>query len=152
MICRHRHQRWHLGPAMVDGVLTTGSKGTTWREMHQIGGLSADGVQCGFAWFVQAGNGAQQTDRVGMPRVAIDIARAALLNQSGIHDVDSICIARHHAQIMSDQHHRDATLTRQVLHELEDLRLNGDIQSSGRFVGQDECGTTCCSAMAIIIR
>ena len=89
------------------------------------------------------GNGAQQADRVGVTRVAIDVARTALLNElSGIHDVDSIRIARDHAQIMGDEHQGDATCTGEVFHELEDLRLNGHIQSRRRFVGQDKGGIT----------
>ena len=35
---------------------------------------------------------------------------------------------------------RDAELARQVLHQLQDLRLDGDVERGGRLVGDDQLG------------
>jgi hypothetical protein len=40
-----------------------------------------------------------------------------------------------HPEIMADPHDGGAEIPLQVAHEVDDLRLRGDVQGSGRFVG-----------------
>ena len=39
---------------------------------------------------------------------------------------------------MGDQHHRHAEAVLHVLQQIEDLRLDGDVERGGRLVGDDE--------------
>ena len=39
---------------------------------------------------------------------------------------------------MGDQHHRHAEAVLHVLQQVEDLRLDGDVERGGRLVGDDE--------------
>ena len=56
----------------------------------------------------------------------------------GVHHDDAVGVARHHAEIVRDDDERDVELARQVLHQLQDLRLDGDVERGGRFVGDHQ--------------
>ena len=44
------------------------------------------------------------------------------------------------AEIVGGEQHRDAALARQLLQQLQDLRLDGDVERRGRLVGDDQLG------------
>jgi hypothetical protein len=47
---------------------------------------------------------------------------------------------RHDAEIVGDQQHADAGFSLQALDQPQDLRLDGDVQRSGRFIGDQQFG------------
>src|SRR3954447_13062310 len=53
----------------------------------------------------------------------------------GIHHDDALRSLRHQAEIMGDQDHRSAEFFLQIDDQFEDLRLHGDVERSGRLVG-----------------
>src|SRR5438128_7993114 len=57
---------------------------------------------------------------------------------AGIHDDDALRGLRHHAHRMGDQHDRHAEAFLHVLQQIENLRLDGDVERGGRLVGDDE--------------
>ena len=57
-----------------------------------------------------------------------------------VHHRDPIGDLRHHAEIVGDQDQAHARLGLQLLQELEDLRLDGDIERGGRLVGDQHLG------------
>ena len=57
----------------------------------------------------------------------------------GVHDVHAIGIARHDPQVVRDHDQRDAHIARQVLHQLEDLRLDRDVER--RITSYNVCYT-----------
>src|SRR4051794_4681780 len=57
---------------------------------------------------------------------------------AGIHDDDALRGLRHHAHRMGDQHDGHAEAVLHVLQQIEDLRLDGDVERGGRLVGDDE--------------
>ena len=66
------------------------------------------------------------------------VGRALLDDARRIHHVDAVGVARDDAEIVRDDDQRDAEPARQVLHQFEDLRLDGDVERGGRLVGDDE--------------
>ena len=70
-----------------------------------------------------------------------DVVGAALLDDARrVHDVDAVGVAGDHAEIVGDDDQRDVEPARQVLHQLQDLRLDGDVERGGRLVGDEELG------------
>ena len=76
-----------------------------------------------------------------MPGFAVDVRRQAALDDlSGIHDVHAVRVAGHDAQVVRDDDEGDAHAFGEVFHQLENLGLDGDVQSCRRFIGNDELG------------
>ena len=79
--------------------------------------------------------------RIGMLRAGEQFLDRCLLDlAAGIHHDDALRRLRHHAEIVGDEDYRGAELALQVEDEVEDLRLNGDVQRSGRLVGDQHLG------------
>ena len=66
--------------------------------------------------------------RTVRPRPFLDLA-------AGIHHGDAVGDLPDDAEIMGDEQHRHAELVLQALDQLEDLRLDGDVERGGRLVG-----------------
>ena len=76
-----------------------------------------------------------------MARIAEDIfSRSAFDDPGGVHDVHAIRVARHDAEIVGDDHDGDAEPPRQILHQLQDLRLDGHVERGRRLVGDQQLG------------
>ena len=75
---------------------------------------------------------------------AEDIVRAALLdNAAGIHDGDAAADIGDQAEIVADHQDGGASLGAQIPHQLDDLRLHGDVERGGRLVGDQEVRPAC---------
>ena len=107
---------------------------------RQVGRQALDGLELRAARLVEPRHRAQQADRVGMARVGgtASAARALLDDARRVHDVDAVGVARDDAEVVRDDDQRDAEPPRQVLHQLEDLRLDRDVERGGRLVGDDQ--------------
>ena len=57
---------------------------------------------------------------------------------AGIHDTDAMRHARHHAQIMRDQQHAHVAFSLQILQQIENLRLDRDIERGGRLISDQQ--------------
>ena len=69
------------------------------------------------------------------------LGRAALLDDLALaHDVDPVGHAAHDAEVVGDEQHGHAELALQRLQQLEDLRLDGDVERGGRLVGDQQVG------------
>ena len=109
------------------------------RDIGEIGRQAFDSFQLAAARTVETGHRAQQTHRVGMARLVKQLLGRSLLGDArGVHDDDAVGVARDHAEIMRDDDQRDVELARQVLHQLENLRLNRHVERGGRLVGDDQ--------------
>src|SRR5215468_6501905 len=107
---------WGIVLTAFESVGTTGHKRTTGRQVHEVRGLSFNGLQFEFAWLIQTVHGAQQPERVGMARVGIYGADIALLNNlPGVDDIDPRRIAGNNAEIMRDQDDGNAETAGDVL-------------------------------------
>ncbi len=102
----------------------------------QIGRLTGDRRQ----WFAgiagQARKRVEQPARVRMPRSSEEGIHAGSFDDPPrIHDLHAIAGTSHHAQIMRDQHQRQAFAALQSGQQFQDLRLNRHVQRRGRLVG-----------------
>src|SRR5262245_36190838 len=79
---------------------------------------------------------AHETVRIGMLRMREQFLNRRLLHfATGIHHDDALRGFGHHAEIVGDQDHRRAKLALQIEDNLEDLRLDGDVERGRRLVG-----------------
>ncbi len=84
----------------------------------------------------ERGNAADQPARVGMQRIVEDCVGAAFLDDAaGIHDRDPVRHFGDGAHVVRDQHDGDAEFLLDVAHQVEDLRLHGDVERRRRLVG-----------------
>ena len=83
---------------------------------------------------------AQQARRVGMaPASAKSVVGAARLDDPpGVHHRDPVAQAGDHAEVVGDQQHREAESLLQVGEQLEDLRLDRDVERGRRLVGDQQ--------------
>ncbi len=85
----------------------------------------------------------QQPLRVGHPRLAEDLIGVAVLDHiSAVHHQDVLAELGDDAEVVGDQDNRGAGLLLQVVHQLEHLRLDGNVQRRGRLVGDQELRVT----------
>ena len=67
--------------------------------------------------------------------------RAACLDDLAIgHDADPVGHLAHDAEIVGDEQHGHVELGLELQQELEDLRLDGDVERRGRLVGDEQVG------------
>ena len=64
--------------------------------------------------------------------------RADLDDPAGVHHGDAVGGLGDHAHVVGDQHHRGAVVAAEALQELDDLRLDRDVERGGGLVGDDE--------------
>jgi len=60
--------------------------------------------------------------------------RGALDNKTAIHHHHPVSNPRHHAQIMGDPNDRHVQVFAQILDQVDDLGLDGDVQGCGGFI------------------
>ena len=76
-----------------------------------------------------------------MGRAVVNVEGVAALDDlAGVHDVHPVGIPGHHAQVMGDDDQGDAHVPGQLLHQFQDLRLDGHVQRRGGLVGDDQFG------------
>lgn len=90
---------------------------------------------------VHAGHGAQKAQGVGVAGVVEDVVHRALLhNLARVHNGHLVADLRHHAQVVGDEDDTHLGLLLQVLHQLQDLGLDGHVQGGGGLVGDKQLG------------
>src|SRR5215203_3290897 len=86
-------------------------------------------------------HGRHQRDCVGMHGRAVQRLRVGQLDDlAEIHDGHPIRDVAHHRQVMGDDHVSQVEFFLQVLQQIEDLRLNRDVQGRDRLIGNDQPG------------
>ena len=86
-------------------------------------------------------HGVEQPLGVGVRGVLEDVsARSQLDDLAEIHHADSVGDPLHNGQIMADEQVRQPQFGLQVHHQVDDLRLNGDVQRRHRLVSDHQFG------------
>ena len=81
----------------------------------------------------------QQRLGVGMPGPLDDLLdRARLDHLARVEDDHPVAQLPDHGQVVGDEQHRQAALVAQVLEQLDDLRLDGDVEGGGGLVGDEQ--------------
>jgi hypothetical protein len=104
------------------------------RRIDRVGGLAADrGARA--AAHRKIGDGVEQHSRVGVPRPGEQRLGLADLDQPAeIHHADPRRHEAHDRQIVGDQEIGQPEPILQVAHQVENLRLDRDVERRGRFV------------------
>ena len=85
--------------------------------------------------------GGEQMAGVGVARPVEHLRHLALLDQLALgHDADPVGEAADDGEVVGDEQDRHAEPGLEVLEQLQDLRLDGDVQGGGRLVGDQEVG------------
>ena len=143
MVQAHLTQCGPLGAASVAGMGTARGKGAAAGQLRQVGRLAFDGHQllCGVA--VQTRHAGHQAPGIGVARVGIQLGRGRRFDHTaGVHHHHAVSVARHHAQVVCDEDERRPRALRQVFQQIKNLRLHGDVQRGGGFIGNDELRLT----------
>ena len=101
--------------------------------------LQPAAVGLGLERRVEARDGAEETYRVGVQRTREQLGhRDALDHPAGIHHDHPLRHLRHDAHVVGDQDDRGADPLLQLVHEVQDLRLDGDVERRGGLVGDQQ--------------
>ena len=78
---------------------------------------------------------------IGMLRREKDVLRGALFNDApSVHDGDAIGDLGDHTEVVSDEQEGEFHFAAELVEQFEDLVLNGDIESGGGLVGDEQFG------------
>ena len=84
---------------------------------------------------------AEQALGVGMAGIVEQLVGGGLLDlAAGIHHHDPVGVLGDHAHVVGDQDDGGAERLLQLAHQVEDLRLDGDVERGGRLVGDQHLG------------
>ena len=87
---------------------------------------------------------ADQSPRVRVLRAAEERGHVGVLDDlAGIHDGHAVAHLGDHAEVVRDQDDRGAGLVAQVAHQVEDLRLDRDVEGCRGLVGDQQLGLAC---------
>ena len=68
------------------------------------------------------------------------LGRPGLDDPARVHHRDPIAELGHHAEVVGDEHEREAALAPQLVEERQHLGLHRDVERGGRLVGDDQIG------------
>ena len=109
-------------------------------EVEKVDGGAGDGLEL-LAHGVERGDGAQKALGVLVLGVVEDlVGGAALAVRASVHDHDLVAHLGDDAQVVGDHDDGHAELLLELLHELEDLGLDGDVEGRGGLVGDQDVG------------
>ena len=70
---------------------------------------------------------------------AENFARAADLDDATrVHDDDARRASGDHTQVVGDEYHRHSEVLFELIEQIENLCLNGDVEARGGFVGEKQ--------------
>ena len=123
-------------------VLATRQEPATGLFGEELRRLPRDGTQAMMTHGVEARHEAEETACVRMLRFFEDPAHGpALDDDTGVHDLHVVADRGDHSEIVTDHHQGHAEITAQLIEQREDLRLDRDVESGRRFVGDQQLGS-----------
>ena len=126
----------------VVGVRGTRGEAVADREVPRRGHGPGDLVEASGAGLDRE-DCAQQAASVLVSRVREQFLGRRLLDDlTGVHDGDLVGHLGNKRQVVGDEDHCESQLLTQLVEQVDDLLLNGHVQSGGRFVSNDELRVT----------
>jgi hypothetical protein len=137
-----RREQLRLGlAAAVHGDGATCLERAAERQVVQRGRVAVDGSEDVLPVVIEPGDRAQQADGVGHARRVVDLVHRTGLDRSArVHHLDPVGESGHHPEVVGDHDDGGAGDLLSGLEDIQDLRLDGDVQSGGRLVGDDHFG------------
>ena len=128
-------------PAGARLVRAAGVERAPGRDVDQARRRTLHGREAVAPVAVQARHGAEQAPGVGMLRPTEQVLRAAVLHRAArVHDEDVVGELGDDPQVVGDQDDGGVELLLQTADQVEDLRLDGDVERRGRLVGDEQLG------------
>src|SRR5215467_130065 len=135
-------ERWRGVAALLGGKCTSGGKRTAPGVRTEDGQHTGNfGKACLLvvAAAVDPRHATEQAHGIGMTRVAEQCGNRCLLHlASSVHDYDTLHRLCDHAKVVADEQHCHAELLLKIAEELQDLRLDGDVERRRRLVGDQD--------------
>ena len=126
--------------AVRSGVLAARCESAALGQVGRIGHQAGNGLKLG-GTVTDVGQRVEQALGVGMLGVVEHITQSASLHDTaGVHNGDLITDVCHDTQVVGDHDHGHLALIAQLLHHAQDLSLNGNVQSGGGLVRNQNCG------------
>ena len=90
---------------------------------------------------LHGGGGGKKHLGVGVRRRGVQgVGGGSLHHGAQVHHSHAVGDVAHHAQVVANEQNRQAELLLQVAKQVDDLRLDGDVECRNRLVGDDELG------------
>ena len=135
-----RAQFRRLDAAALDRIGAARREGAALDRLAQRGHDAGDLGETALAVLrLQPRDRGHQAARIGMRRAVEQLGRGRLLDLAArIHHDHAAAGLGHDAEIVRDQDHGGAGALLQLQHQVEDLRLDGDVERGGRLVGDQQ--------------
>ena len=130
-----------LGAVVVARVAAAGGEAAGLGRVVQVGWTAGNGGQPPLAQVraLELGQRAEQRLGVGVLGVVEEVERRCVLDDlTGVHDDDVVRSLGDDAHVVRDDDHRHVVLVAQVVEEVEDGGLNGDVERGRRLVGDQQ--------------
>ena len=128
--------------AAFGGIVAASTEAASLGQVQQVRYHAADAVEP-IHLIIHSWDGFQQALGIGMAGVPEQLKGLGLLHDlAGIHNVDNIAHLRHNAHVMGNHQNGGAVVIPELFHELQNLRLNGNVQRGGRLVGDQQLRLT----------
>src|SRR5437762_2566503 len=132
---------WHGLRAGSDRVAAARAKHAAARRIGRARDIALQDDALAALLRVGIWNRRQQRLRIGMPRRLADLPSGTDLHDlAEIHDGDPVRDMAHHGDVVGDEKKRKAKLLLELLQQIDDLRLDGDVERGDRLIGHDELG------------
>lgn len=142
--CANAAHRRRFRTAAFGGIATAVAEGAARGTVHNAGHLAQHlyALTILVHLGVSDGNGREQRTGIGVQRVAVQLlAGGNLHNFAEVHDDDTVADMLDHRQVMGNEQVGNAQLRLQVLQQVDDLRLNRNVQCRDRLVAEDDVRT-----------
>src|SRR5690606_36582668 len=134
----HAAQCGPLNPATVECEGATRVKMAAWRRVHGRRDLALDRLERTMP-AVDARHFGKQCGGIGMVWPLEDLfGTARLYHAAQIHDHNAVCDVVHNTQVMADEQVCQVQLPAQVHEQVDDLRLDRDVERGDAFVANQK--------------
>jgi hypothetical protein len=130
-----------VGPAVVGGVAAPGREPAAVGRIRQIRWEARNGEKLNIGILSELWDRPQEGLGVRVMHVGEQRARGRTFDDPpGVHDMNPVGSAGHHAHIVGDQQDRHAEAGLEVVEQRQNLRLNRDIEGRGGLIGDQQFG------------
>ena len=123
------NQLRRLNPTLLHGLRATGVKVAARRRVDGRGHVTSQYLPLCLAMRVRYGDGRDQRTCIGVCWLAVDhLSFGIFHNLTQVHDRHAVGDVLHHRQIVGDKQVGQAKFLLQVVQQVDDLALDGDVE------------------------